>query len=213
LQNSESTETSSFSPSQSVTIEVRDVLYGELPTVADIIVRSFYVNATGFLWRQMYKLAELNRLQKAFPYNDIQAHRMLVAIRQVSSSWEPPRIVGFCDLDNRRPNQNTGYSYNPRPYLSDLAVDPNYRRQGIAKSLIMRAEELYCQTMRQPELQPPAPPSEEKETYIYIRVEKNNTAALRTYQSLQYRRVHNPDSLDGEILLLRKQLLKGDVDA
>jgi hypothetical protein len=39
------------------------------------------------------------------------------------------------------------------------------------------------------------PPSDE----AYIRVEKNNTAALKTYQSLQYRRAHNPDSPEGDI--------------
>jgi hypothetical protein len=63
--------------------------------------------------------------------------------------------------------------------------------------------------MRHPERRP----SDENEPYIYIRVEKNNSAALKTYQILQYHRVHNPDSLDGEILLLRKQLLNEDVDA
>jgi hypothetical protein len=56
----------------------------------------------------------------------------------------------------------------------------------------------------------PAPPS--GETYVYIRVEKNNTATLESYQSVQYRRAHIPDSTEGAILLLRKQLLKEDVD-
>jgi ribosomal protein S18 acetylase RimI-like enzyme len=33
----------------------------------------------------------------------------------------------------------------PRPYLSDVLVDPQYRRQGIAKALVRKAEQFVVQ--------------------------------------------------------------------
>jgi ribosomal protein S18 acetylase RimI-like enzyme len=173
---------------------VRDSQYGDLSGAADIIISSFYSNTTN-PWRQLYKIAETSRLQQGFPYADKELHRMLVAI---STAEGEETIVGFCDVDARVPNKQTSYTYNPRPYLSDLAVHPDYRRKGIAKALIKTSEEFCSEAINRNE--------------IYIRVEKKNTAALSMYQALNYFRITNPDDPIGNIVLLRKKFREDEAD-
>ena len=108
-----------------------------------------------------------------------------------------PRIVGFCDVDARPPTRYTGYAHNPRPYLSDVCVHPDYRRRGIAKALLGRSEHL-CRT-------------EWGRSELYVRVDRTNDAAVTAYQRRGYRRsaIHPPErSARGEpdIWLLRKAL-------
>jgi ribosomal protein S18 acetylase RimI-like enzyme len=167
---------------------IRDSQYGDLHGAADVIMRSFYANATS-PWKQMYTMGELNRLQQGFPYADKELHRMLLAIS--TAEGEEELVVGFCDIDARIPNQKTSYNYNPRPYLSDLAVHPDHRRKGIARALIQTSEEFCLGNMNREE--------------IYIRVEKTNTAALKMYQHMNYFRITNPDDPLGNIVLLRKK--------
>lgn len=95
---------------------VRDAVYAELGGVASVIMTSFYTNAQS-PWKQLYHMAELNRIQQAFPYADKELHRMLVAV-----AGDKEHIIGFCDIDARKPNRPTSYSYNPRPYLVSSVV-------------------------------------------------------------------------------------------
>ena len=113
------------------------------------------------------------------------------------------RIVGFCDLDDRPPTRCTGFMHNPRPYLSDVCVHPDYRRRGIARELLRRSEQLSQ--------------SEWNKTELYVRVDRTNAAALAAYQRRGYRRsaIHPPElSARGEpdIWLLRKALAADTVD-
>jgi ribosomal protein S18 acetylase RimI-like enzyme len=173
---------------------VRDSQYGDLGGAADVIIQCFYSNTTS-PWKQLYKIAEMSRLQQGFPYADKELHRMLVA---VSTAEDEEKIVGFCDVDARIPNKPTSYNYNPRPYLSDLAVHPDHRRKGIAKAMIATSEEFCSEGINRNE--------------IYIRVEKKNTAALSMYQAMKYFRIMNPDDPTGNIVLLRKKFQEDDAD-
>ena len=170
---------------------LRDAQYAELGQVADVIMSSFYVNSTN-PWKQMYRIAELSRIQQGFPHEDKEIHRNIVAVVVVDGKEQ---VIGFCDLDNRLPNRNTGYSCNPRPYVSDLCISPQWRRKGIAKAIIQESEKYSREVLRKEE--------------IYIRVESNNQKALNLYESLGYRQIHNPDSPKKLIFLLRKELRVG----
>lgn len=170
---------------------IRDSLFADLTDAADVIQNAFYGDATS-PWKQLYKMGELNRLQQGFSYaDDRELHRMLVAVAS-DPMGGGERIVGFCDIDARIPVKETAYSYNPRPYLSDLAVHPSYRRKGIARAIVKAAEDFCLQDIQRQN--------------IFIRVEKNNVAALRMYQDLDYAPIPNPDDLQGIILLLHKKL-------
>jgi ribosomal protein S18 acetylase RimI-like enzyme len=172
---------------------IRTSQYGDLGGAADVIISSFYANATS-PWKQLYRMAEMSRLQQGFSY-DKELHRMLLAISTVKGEEE---IVGFCDVDARIPNQKTSYTYNPRPYLSDLAVHPDHRRKGVAKALIETSEAFCLGDLNRNE--------------IYIRVEKINTAALSMYQALNYFRITNPDDPLGNIVVLRKRFDDDEAD-
>jgi ribosomal protein S18 acetylase RimI-like enzyme len=169
---------------------LRDARYNELGQVADVIIGSFYENTTT-PWKQMFRVAELNRIQQSFPFENEKSHWNIVAVTVVDGK---ELVVGFCDLDSRLPNRNTGYSYNPRPYVSDLCIAPQWRRKGVAKAIIRESERI-CQEMVKEE--------------VYIRVESSNEKALKLYEGLGYRQIPNPDSPKKQILLLRKELRVG----
>eukprot|EP00560_Eucampia_antarctica_P006153 CAMPEP_0197824466 /NCGR_PEP_ID=MMETSP1437-20131217/1697_1 /TAXON_ID=49252 ORGANISM="Eucampia antarctica, Strain CCMP1452" /NCGR_SAMPLE_ID=MMETSP1437 /ASSEMBLY_ACC=CAM_ASM_001096 /LENGTH=106 /DNA_ID=CAMNT_0043424091 /DNA_START=648 /DNA_END=968 /DNA_ORIENTATION=+ len=66
----------------------------------------------------------------------------------------------------------------PRPYLSDLAVDSNFRRRGIAKALIKKCERVAKDIMKSDEL--------------YLRVERSNQPGLAMYKGLGYDSITHP---------------------
>lgn len=174
---------SSSNPPTKDTIRIRDCQYGDLGSCAELIVSSFYSgNSIKPPWLQLSRLAELNRIQQSFSYDKSQ-HRMILATNPINDS-----IVGFVDVDKRPPNRPTSYSYNPRPYLSDLCVDPECRRQGIARLLVEAAQD-FCE-------------GEE----LYIRVEANNEAAVNLYLGMGYANMSNPDCDDGSMVILHRSL-------
>lgn len=199
-QNRRSSTSSSRQPAlilESDNYVVRDCLYGELTSVVDIIMSSFY-SKTPSPWRQLYRIGELNRLQQSFPYGEPD-HRMLVAVNKLSPS-STDTIIGFCDIDDRIPNRPTSYSFNPRPYLSDLCVHPSFRRKGIARSMISACENFCMQELGKKKL--------------FIRVERNNTNAILMYEQLGYQEFLGTTEQETEqphIVLLTKDLSYQDV--
>eukprot|EP00978_Attheya_sp_CCMP212_P002448 scaffold5013_cov51-Attheya_sp.AAC.1 len=136
-------------------------------------------------------MAELNRLQQNFPYGD-DKHFMYVAVSQ-----ETKDIVGFCDVD-ARPAKIANAP--PRPYLSDLTVDPNWRRKGIASALVFGSEATALQIMGH--------------TQLFIRVEEENKPALQMYNALQYDAQDHPFfGVKDTTTLLRRDLLQSRKEA
>jgi ribosomal protein S18 acetylase RimI-like enzyme len=182
---------------------IRECLYGDLDRVSEVVMASFYATTTAPLWRSMYRLAELNRLQQNFSYSE-PLHRMLVACfrhddassrgrRSTAVTSQNDVIVGFVDVDARIPNRPTGYQYNPRPYISDLCIHPDHRRQGLAQWLVHVCED-QCWTIWQ-------------RPTVYIRVERSNTAALHMYTHMGYReQEENDDDPSDKIVILSKSL-------
>lgn len=83
-------------------------------------------------------------------------------------------IIGFVDVDAR---PGTKESDAPRPYLSDLAVHPGYRRKGVAQTLIKECENEVRIW------------GKEK---LYLRVEEKNYGALKMYSDLGYEALDHP---------------------
>lgn len=167
----EQQEAPSSSPSE-VTYRIRDCQYRELTDVATLVVESFYdKKKVNLVARKLYRLAEMNRLQQNFPYPESRSvHRMLVIEASPQEGEEEPTIVGFCDVDARPCATKLKL---PRPYLSDLAVDPNHRRKGLARMLVEASEEF----VQSDKIGDGAPFDE-----LWIRVAADNEAALGLYR-------------------------------
>jgi ribosomal protein S18 acetylase RimI-like enzyme len=199
-------------PRQEFTI--RSCKYADLKAVSDIIVDSFYTdNMKSSPFAAVLKLGELNRLQQNFPYNDSERHVMLVATTTDSSqdSANPSgsnsgKIVGFVDVDARPATRRID---PPRPYLSDLAVHPDYRRNGIATILIQTCEALVhsgrvrvsATTTPVAEDHPTGVPKRE----MFIRVERANAAAIQMYEKFDYHAIsHSIFGVEDTTVLLHK---------
>ena len=172
-----------ISGSDEITYKVRDCQYRELSSVATLVVESFYdKKKVNLMARKLYQLAEMNRLQQNFPYPESRGvHRMLV-IEAIggkqgdqNENIDEPTIVGFCDVDCRPCATKTKL---PRPYLSDLAIDPKHRRRGLARRLIEASEEFVQSGTDADREDSKKPPFDE----LWIRVASDNDAALGLYK-------------------------------
>ena len=204
---------------------IRNCKYADLKEVSDIIVNSFYTdNLKSSPFAAVLKLGELNRLQQNFPYNDSERHVMLVATvndddddNHSSSSSSSKRgqarkIVGFVDVDARPATRRID---PPRPYLSDLAIHPDYRRNGIATILIQTCEALvHSGSIRVSATT--TTPSEDSSSFtmtdslsqkreLFIRVERANTAAIQMYEKFDYQAIsHSIFGVEDTTVLLHK---------
>mmetsp|Transcript_2852 Transcript_2852/g.3329 ORF Transcript_2852/g.3329 Transcript_2852/m.3329 type:complete len:311 (-) Transcript_2852:82-1014(-) len=160
---------------------IREAVYSDLPNVADIIVKSFYEKSNG-LFAMYNKVNELQRLQTNFPY-DKSRHSMLVACHKDRKK----QILGFVDIDGRPSKLKNA---PPRPYLSDLVVDINWRRRGIACALISRCEDKV---------------KSYGSNDLYLRVEFKNNAAISMYGKRGYDAMkHHYFGVKDTTLLLHK---------
>lgn len=156
---------------------IREALYSELQVIASLVTAGFHPELdSNPILRPIRVLLELDRLQNNFPYPGSEENRHLYL---VCESKKDMRVVGFCDIDARIPvkKKENPFSpfastiYRPHPYFSDLTVDPNYRRKGIASALVEEGERLAkdmnCQEM-------------------YLGVASTNTVALNLYSNMGY---------------------------
>lgn len=115
------------------------------------------------------------------PNLDISMDVFLIA---ATSKQNPKKIIGLVELSlevptgllpgpdtssfRSRPNDLSDY----QPYVSNLAVDPRERRQGLSRSLCQLVEVIALKAYRKPKM--------------YLHVLKNNIAARNLYESLGY---------------------------
>ena len=189
-----STSSSSFSDNDtqqpSVTTspkyQIGEAQYSDLQAAANLMTDGFYPQLQNNpIMRPIRYVMELDRLQQNFPYEPDDRHFYLVAFdNNVNEDGIIKRkVVGFCDVDGRVPTSSyeknglalllpfVKYVQRPQPYFSDLAVDPNYRRQGVASALMVEAERRAKQ-MGYEEL--------------YLGVRSTNELALRMYEKIGY---------------------------
>ncbi len=107
----------------------------------------------------------------------------------VENTNHSSKVLGFVDID-ARPCQTQPVL--PRPYLSDLAVDPKHRRRGLARALVAKCEAFVQDSCR--------------ETQLWIRVEEANGAAVSMYATLDYHVTDQEETKDkGTLLILHKE--------
>ena len=109
-----------------------------------------------------------------FANGDNIRFRMLVALIATSSKEEGDDgeevIIGFCQVDDCMPKGEM--NPDPRPYLSNLAIDSQYRRQGYGKKLLEKCESIVRDEWNQ--------------EYLYLRTEESNVISRSMYSSCGY---------------------------
>ncbi|MDJ0736197.1 MAG: N-acetyltransferase [Nostocaceae cyanobacterium] len=155
---------------------IRGATPADLTAVSQIIAESFHSQKG--IWRCTFPLLRLgiyedlrHRLTLGAPH-----HICLVAVDGTSTDVTP-QLVGTVEMGVRLSDSwiQAGRSF---PYLSNLAVHPQYRRQGIASGLLQASEEIahswgFCD--------------------LYLHVLENNHRAQELYFKLGYR-VHKIES-------------------
>mmetsp|Transcript_26186 Transcript_26186/g.37548 ORF Transcript_26186/g.37548 Transcript_26186/m.37548 type:complete len:289 (-) Transcript_26186:182-1048(-) len=168
---------------------IRNARFKDLSKVSAILVESFYKPS---FFKHYHLTRELDRLQSNFPYGD-DKHSMYVA------SDNNNNVVGFCDLDGRPKSSNINAVSTPRPYLSDLAVDPKWRRRGIARALIHKCEQNAIRLGFH---------------HIYLRVKFDNEPAILMYAEMGYDIMMDDYYLPyDDTILLRKEFTTAATDS
>lgn len=170
------------------TFQIREAQYSDLAQAADLMTDGFYPELRNNpIMRPIRYVLELDRLQNNFPYDRDGRHYYLV-VNEIGDGMTNRNVIGFCDIDGRIPtvaaaqtnstdsvstllSQFTKRIIRPQPYFSDLAIDPNYRRQGIASALMKEAES-RATNMGFEEL--------------YLGVRSTNELALNMYSNIGY---------------------------
>ncbi len=149
--------------------QIRPASPGDLNAVAQIIAESFHSQKG--LWALLFPLLRLgiyedlrHRLSSSAPH-----HICLVAVDTEGDGFN--NLIGSVELGVRFSDSWTqsGRSF---PYLSNLAINPKYRRRGAASSLLISCEQVALAWGFQD---------------IYLHVLENNYQARQLYLKQGYR--------------------------
>ena len=180
-----------------------------LGPAAEILTEEFYSHRTNFFTYQIERLKTVLSLESTYPsrsgpkYNSARPlQSMFVACCSKSG-----RVLGFAEVDARSLNDSAEYDDVLRSYMYNLAVKKTHKRRGIATALV-RACEDFVSDMHDTCV----------EKRLYLRVRKNNEAAIQMYRSLGYEFM-DPQSISltsldinkgsqecGELILFAKDL-------
>ncbi|MBD2102150.1 GNAT family N-acetyltransferase [Leptolyngbya sp. FACHB-261] len=151
-------------------LTVRPARARDLPELADLLTESFHP-PDGWMMKLAYPLLRLGI------YEDLRSrlrrnqrdHVCLVATCPQESNREEI-LLGTVEL--ALGTQSREERSHPYPYLSNLAVRPQWRRQGVAQQLLVACEQI-AQSAGQHSL--------------YLHVLENNYSARKLYSRIGYR--------------------------
>ncbi len=151
-------------------IDVRAVKEEEIYCVADIITHSFnFDRGWRGLFTPLFKLGIAedlrHRLRSRSTYNDSQYRHQICAI----ALYDDREIVGTVEVSARNGSDK---SQPPRyVYVSNLAVSSDFRRQGIARKLLINCERIARSWGY---------------TELHLHVMADNDSGLNLYEQLDY---------------------------
>jgi ribosomal protein S18 acetylase RimI-like enzyme len=173
-------------PSKSIpntSVQIRFADLKDVKALADVLVQSFHVSENWFSW--FYPLLKLGicedlrtRLRSKSPY-----YQCLVAL-----ILEKEEVIGTAEISLR------DWFLSPKRacYISNLAVSGSYRRQGIAKLLLLKcekvAEEWNCEV-------------------LHLHVLEDNLPAKQLYLTNGYRSQRIENSLQSWLFKQPRRLL------
>lgn len=118
--------------------QVRFAQYEDLDAIAQIIAESFH-SSQGF-WGWTFPLLRLG-ISEDLKHRVTSTKPHQACLVAIDTKYSQDIPIGTVELGLRYSDRWTqlGRSY---PYLSNLAVHPQYRRRGVASGLLQRSEEL-----------------------------------------------------------------------
>lgn len=177
--------------------QIRSAKPDDVSGIAEVIADSFHSREGIFGWT--YPLLRLgiyedicNRLRSTSPHHIC----LIAAVATTEASYSSPvdKVAGIVEMAVRSIPAGTSLGYSTHrpcraPYLSNLAVHPQQRRQGVAKQLLLSCERIAL-------------------TWgfndLYLHVLENNLEARQLYFNLGYQ-LHQVDTNWSNWLLGRPQ--------
>jgi GNAT superfamily N-acetyltransferase len=136
---------------------------------------------------------DLERLEKNFPLTD-GSHKVAMAVDD-----ETKQLVGYIDIDQRF--RTHGAKRLPPPFICDLVVDREWRRQGVGAALLRYAEDVCFN------------PNQWSNHKLYLIADADNTVATTMYLKQGYRPIqfekgpHNRIESTNTLISVLSQLL------
>lgn len=158
------------------TLELRRARSGDLPSLTNLLTRSFHGSSNQPFWFQAILRFSIQEDLRQRLQNPPKGHACWVAVYHEGQEHKGPgQLVGTVEMGLRSPltlgwllNLETWLAPNQNfLYISNLAVAASFRRQGIASQLLQRCE---CTALK---WQQPA---------LYLHVLENNQAARSLYE-------------------------------
>jgi ribosomal protein S18 acetylase RimI-like enzyme len=125
---------------EALNITIRGLISQDLNGLAEVLTDSFH-SCEGFMsWTYpLFKLGVYEDLRTRLRSPQTPYHVCLVAIAKTNLQTQET-VIGSAEIAIR--SQFSWSEFEPQhPYISNLAVSPNYRRKGVAKKLLLRCEQ------------------------------------------------------------------------
>jgi ribosomal protein S18 acetylase RimI-like enzyme len=156
--------------------------------MADLLAQSFHVDSGVWGWLfPMFRLGIYEDLKYRLK-SDASRYRCFVAIKEIEPNQN--RLVGVVEMSVRR--QALLQTHGGYLYLSNLAVEAEYRQQGIAQGLLSACEQLATIWGFRD---------------LYLHVLEDNDRARRLYEKAGYRAKQTEITLFSWLLGRPRQIL------
>ena len=168
----------------------------DLSQIVTVLLNSFYMQAKATQWLYWILRIGIQEDVKAKIKLSAEQYACLVATTLHPESGRTDKVIGTAEI-SQRPCETWQIFPPQRAYLSNLAVSPDYRKQGAAKQLITTCEAIASRWGFR---------------HLYLHVMADNSAAKHLYEQMGYQRceVSNPIlstlGLRPQRLLLSKRL-------
>jgi ribosomal protein S18 acetylase RimI-like enzyme len=140
----------------------------EIPQLTELLLTSFYPKNAWNCW--IYPLMRLGIQEdlKVRLTAPVDRYCCLTVVDTQPAAARETGLLGTVELSVRSPQ---GWCRPRAPYLANLAVHPDYRRQGLAQQLLTACETIACSWGR---------------PRLYLHVAGDNFQALKLYRKLGY---------------------------
>ncbi len=120
-----------------IPVVVRMAQTSDIKGLAEVLIASFHPPQKRFSWLQpLFKLGIYEDLRTRFRSQSPYYCCLVAMVSSGTSTESQDLIVGTVEV-TLRPSL-----YSPSVYLSNLAVSHDYRRQGVAKHLLQKCEQI-----------------------------------------------------------------------